>query len=166
MGVQPNNGIRGLYRYDFDVIEILQKEIDQMQVVNNELTAELHRYKERERLEITGDDQLTRDRETAEDYLWNSQQNLKTEKAYAKGFATATVISAPAAAALLWGVTVSEHLALVWLLALLAVVFSIFAVGGAGVVIAKVFGMIPETKRLIASNQRALDRAVLKEMSL
>lgn len=166
MGVQPNNGIRGLYRYDFDVIEILQKEIDQMQVVNNELTAEIHRLQQDERLALTDVEQLTRDREAAEDMLWTSQQELRVEQSYLKGFVSATVVSIPAAVAFIVGSLTFEQSVLVSLLTVFGLVFGVAAVGGLAVSLTRAFGTIPEAKGRVQRNQRAFDRAVLKEMSL
>ena len=159
MGYQPGTPYYEMY-------EKSQKEVEQLQIANNELTAELHRLQQDERLGITDVEQLARDRETAEDYLWHSQQKLQMEKAYTKGFASVSLISLPASIAFALGVAASDHLALVVVLAIFAAVFGIIALVGFGVVFAKVFGMLPETRQLVAKNQRDLDRAALKELGL
>ena len=158
MGYQPRTSYYEMYVK-------AQKEAVQLQIANNALTAELHRYKENERLEITGDEQLARDREDAEDNLWQQQGELRMEKAYAKGFATMTLLSTPATVALFWGASVMTGV-MAAVAITFGIIFGLSAFISILVVLAKLFGAIPKAKRKIEKNQRALDRAVLKEMKL
>ena len=164
MGYQPTS--QGHYKDDIDVIQYLRKQLKQMQVANNELTAELHRHKERERLEVTGDDQLARDLETAEDHLWHSQDQLALEKSYAKGFATVAVVSAPATVVLLLWTAGVEGGLLTTFGVIFTVIFGLAALLGIAVTFAKLFGQLPQAKRLVKRNQLVLDRAQMRKLGL
>lgn len=146
----------------------LQKEAEQLQVANNELTAELTRIKERERLRVTKapEAELAKEIEDAEDSLWSEQGSLKMEKTYTKGFASLAMLATPATAGLFWlGATSESHLVMS-----LVVVFGL-ALGftsliSIAVVFVKIFGEIPETKRRVEKHKRTLDRALLKELGI
>lgn len=165
MGYQPTS--QGHYKDDIDVIYKLKKEVEQLRYANDELVAEVHRLKQDGRLDIEANspEQLARDREDAEDNLWHQQGKLRMEKAYAKGFATMTLLSTPATVALFWGASVMTGV-MAAVAITFGIIFGLSAFISILVVLAKLFGAIPEAKRKIEKNQRALDRAVLKEMKL
>ena len=166
MGVQPTS--QGHYKDDIDVIQALRKEIKQMQVANNELTAELHRLKENERIRKAGEDEGAgiSALEGAEDALWKAHDELKMEKSYTKGFATIGVLSSPATVALLLWVSDTESGLLMAFGITFGIVFGATSLIGLAVTIAKIFGAIPEAKREVAQKQRHLDRLTLKELGL
>ena len=165
MGYQPTS--QGHYKDDIDVIYKLNKEVKQLQVANNELTAELSRFKQDGRLDIEANspEQLARNKEGAEDNLWHQQGKLRMEKAYAKGFATMALLSTPATVALFWGASVMEGV-MAAVAITFGIIFGLSAFIGILVVLAKLFGAIPEVKREIEKAQLVLDRATLKELGL
>ena len=157
MGYQPRTPYYEMY-------EQSRKEVHQLQEANNELTAELYRLKELERM--GGTDALTQDREAIEDYLWNSQQDLAMEVSRIKGLFSITAIAAPATAALVWGVVASDHIVLVIFLATLSAILGLLTLALIGVIIGKIVDEVPRAKRLVARNERDLNRATIKEMGL
>lgn len=160
MGYQPRSPYYEMY-------EKSQKEIKQMQVANNELTAELHRYKENERIRKVGEEGASISAlEDAEDALWKAQYELKMEKSYAKGFATVAVVSAPATVTLLLWTAGVEGGLLTAFGVIFGIVFGAASLIGLAVTIAKIFGAIPQAKREVAQKQRHLNRATIKEMGL
>ena len=145
-----------------------QKEVEQLQVANNELTAELSRLKENERIRKAGEEEGAgiSALEGAEDALWKAQYELKMEKAYAKGFATVGILSSPATVALLLWVSDTESGLLMAFGIIFGIIFGVASLLGLAVTIAKIFGAIPEAKREVAQKQRHLDRLTLKELGL
>lgn len=166
MGVQPTS--QGHYKDDIDVIYELKKEVEQLQVANNELTAELTRYRayERQAEEDSSPEQLARNLETAEDHLWHSQDQLALERAYTKGFATVAVVSTPATVALLLWTAGVEGGLLTTFGVIFTVIFGLAALLGIAVTLAKLFGQLPEAKRLVKRNQLVLDRAQMRKLGL
>lgn len=165
MGYQPTS--QGHYKDDIDVIYKLRKEVEQLQVANNELTAELYRYKENERIRKVGSKgAVTPALEDAEDALWKAQDKFALEKAYTKGFATVGVLASPATVALLLWISGTENGLLTAFGIIFGIVFGATSLVGLAVTIAKIFGAIPEAKREVAQKQRHLDREIIKEMGL
>lgn len=144
----------------------LKKEVVQLQEANNVLNSELHRAKELLRDALPAEGQLAEDVEDAEDRLWSAQDQLKLERSYVKGFASVAIITAPATLTTFWGVTGAGHTALVALLVVFGLIFGFASLISAGVVVAKVFGGIPEAKRRVENRQRTLDRAQLRMMGI
>lgn len=160
MGYQPRSSYYEMY-------EQSQKEVEQLQVANNELTAELHRYKENERIRKAGSKgAVTPALEDAEDALWKAQYELKMEESYTKGFATIGVLSSPATVVLLLWVSGTENGLLTAFGIIFGIVFGAASLVGLAVTVAKIFGAIPEAKREVAQKQRHLDRVIIKEMGL
>ena len=160
MGYQPRTPYYEMY-------EKAQKEAVQLQVANNELTAELSRLKERERIRKVGEEGAGISAlEDAEDALWKAQYELKMEKSYAKGFATIGVLSSPATVALLLWVSGTENGLLTAFGIIFGIVFGAASLIGLAVTIAKIFGAIPQAKREVAQKQRHLDRLTLKELGI
>lgn len=162
MGYQPRSPYYEMY-------EKSQKEVEQLQVANNELTAELSRLKENERIRKAGEEDEgagVSALEGAEDALWKAQYELKMEKAYAKGFATIGVLSSPATVALLLWVSGTDSGLLMAFGIIFGITFGVASLLGLAVTIAKIFGAIPEAKREVAQKQRHLDRLTLKELGL
>ena len=157
MGAQPTSRMLSL-----------EKEVRQLQVANNELTAELYRLKENERIRKVGEEEgaAISALEDAEDALWKAQYELKMEKSYAKGFATIGVLSSPATVALLLWVSGTENGLLTAFGIIFGIVFGAASLTGLAVTIAKIFGAIPQAKREVAQKQRHLDRLTLKELGL
>ena len=161
MGYQPRTSYYEMYVK-------AQKEAVQLQIANNALTAELARYRahERQAEEDSSPEQLARDLETAEDHLWHSQDQLALEKAYTKGFATVAVVSAPATVVLLLWTAGVEGGLLTTFGVIFTVVFGLAALLGIAVTFAKLFGQLPEAKRLVKRNQLVLDRAQMRKLGL
>ena len=160
MGYQPRSPYYEMY-------EMSQKEVEQLQVANNELTAELSRLKENERIRKAGSSgTVISALEDAEDALWKAQYDLKMEKSYAKGFATIGILSSPATVALLlWGGGTESGLLMAFGV-IFGIIFGAASLIGLAVTIAKIFGAIPQAKREVAQKQRHLDRSTLKELGL
>ena len=160
MGYQPRSSYYEMY-------EQSQKEVEQLQVANNELTAELSRLKENERIRKAGSSgTVISALEDAEDALWKAQYDLKMEKSYAKGFATIGILSSPATVALLlWGGGTESGLLMAFGV-IFGIIFGAASLIGLAVTIAKIFGAIPQAKREVAQKQRHLDRSTLKELGL
>ena len=160
MGYQPRTPYYEMY-------EQSRKEVHQLQVANNELTAELSRLKENERIRKAGSKgAVISALEDAEDALWKAQYDLKMEKSYAKGFATIGILSSPATVALLlWGGGTESGLLMAFGV-IFGIIFGAASLLGLAVTIAKIFGAIPQAKREVAQKQRHLDRSTLKELGL
>ena len=161
MECQPRSPYQVMY-------EQSHKEVEQLQVANNELTAELSRLKENERIRKAGEEEgaVISALEDAEDALWKAQDELKMEKSYAKGFATIGILSSPATVALLLWVSGTESGLLMAFGLTFGIVFGATSLTGLAGTIAKIFGAIPEAKREVAQKQRHLDRLTLKELGL
>lgn len=161
MGYQPRSPYYVMY-------EQSQKEVEQLQVANNELTAELSRLRENERIRKAGEEEGAgiSALEGAEDALWKAQYELKMEKTYAKGFATIGILSSPATVALLLWVSGTESGLLMAFGIIFGITFGVASLLGLAVTIAKIFGAIPEAKREVAQKQRHFDRLTLKELGL
>lgn len=157
MGYQPRSPYYEMY-------EKAKKELHQLRTANNELVAEVHRLRQNGRLNIEANsaEQLTRDREDAEDNLWHQQSELRMEKAYTKGFAITALLSISSTIALLWGASVMTGL-MAGAATTFGIIFGLSGFISILVVLAKLFGAIPEIKREIEKAQIVLDRATLKE---
>lgn len=142
----------------------LEKEVAQLQEANNQLTADLHRHRERERLQITKKEPPDKDK--AEDELWEAQGEVRYAKNLLRGWITSAVVSAPATVLLTWGTTTAEHEVLVNTIAVFSFAFGLATLISLVAMAICVFSIIPDARQKAEKKQRQFDRITYKELGI
>lgn len=155
MGYQPVS--RGYMEKYLEV----EQELKRLQLQNNQLVGEIAKMKERERLGIEKADPR-QELEELEDKLWNAQDNLRLEKNYTYGFATATVTFGLTSGAAWWMSSLFENNLILFLGCVGVVLATLCLI----ITFTKIFGALPEVRKEIAGYQRRVNRLTLKEMGI
>lgn len=157
MGYQPRSPYYEMY-------EKSQKEVEQLQVANNELTAENSRLKND--LRAVSHPETAISVEAAEDDLWETQGKLAETKSNLRGYATFSILSGVASAVFWWGALSSGSALLLAVTSFFGITFVLIFLMFGFLALELLIKQIPAQKRVIATKQRHLDRLILKEMGL
>lgn len=148
----------------YEMYEQSQKEVKQLQVANNELTAENSRLKND--LRAVSHPETAISVEAAEDDLWETQGKLAETKSNLRGYATFSILSGVASAVFWWGALSSDSSLLLAVTSFFGIAFVLIFLMFGFLALDLIIKQIPAQKRVIATKQRHLDRLTLKELGL